>query len=266
MPGSVTEKGTAMATQEAMLVLEGVTKRFGGLIAVDSVSFRIPVGSIVGLIGPNGSGKSVLLSLISGLSPLNNGRILFRGEEINGLPPHIIAQRGVGRTFQLLRLFRDLTVRENLELMQQPRRMWWNVEGLLRSGAASRTKTSDEIEDLLEMVGLKGRDGERAGSLSYGEQKLVALLNVLCMNPEPHIILLDEPVAGVNPGMITSIIRYIRHFRERGKTFLVVEHDLKVIMDLCDSLVVLDHGRRIAEGTPAQVRQDHAVLEAYFGR
>lgn len=249
-----------------MLTLTEVTKRFGGILALDGVSFQVRAGSIVGLIGPNGSGKTVTLNLISGLSRLDGGQILFHGDRIDGLPPYAVARRGIGRTFQLLKLFPDLTVRQNLELMGQPRLMGSNLRTMLASLPRVATGPSAEFDALLEMVGLHDKRRERAGSLSYGQQKLVAFLNVLCMNPEPELILLDEPAAGVNPTMINALIRQIRHFRERGKTFLVVEHDLKVIMDLCDTVVVLDHGRHIAEGPPGQVRQDPAVMEAYFGR
>lgn len=247
-------------------MIEDVTKRFGGILAVDGVSFHVPRGAIVGLIGPNGSGKTVMLNLITGLTRLDSGRIHYRGRRIDGLPPYRIARYGIGRTFQLLKLFSEMTVSENLILMQQPRSLWANLI-MLAAPRATRSATSQaQRQALLEQMGLRGKEYEQAKSLSYGQQKLLAFLNVLCMNPEPELILLDEIASGADPTMVNMLMHQIRFFREQGKTFLVVEHDLKMIMDLCDTLVVLDYGRKIAEDSPATIRQDPRVMEAYFGR
>jgi len=246
------------------LEVSGVTKRFGGISAVDDVSFAVREGLITALIGPNGSGKTVTFNLITGISRLDGGQIRFRGERIDGLRPDRIALRGIARTFQHLKVFPEFTVTENLALVRQARPLGPSLGSLL-PGRTSVPEASD-TEELLAFVGLVGKRDHLAGSLSYGQQKLLALVGLLTMEPRASLILLDEPMAGINPTLITTLVELIRTHRARGRTFLIIEHDMGVVMDLCERLIVLDHGRKIAEGRPEEIRANPDVIEAYFGR
>jgi branched-chain amino acid transport system ATP-binding protein len=247
-----------------MLELDEVSKHFGGIGAVDRLTFAVVEHSITALIGPNGSGKTVTFNLVTGLSRLDRGEIRFSGARIDGLTPDHIALRGIARTFQHLKLFPEFSVVETLGLVQQPRGLVPSL-GSLRPRRTPVRQPSDARE-LLEFVGLWDKRTELAGNLSYGQQKLLSLVGLLTMDPPPSLILLDEPMAGINPTLITTLVRLIRTWRERGRTFLIIEHDMGVMMDLCETMIVLDHGRKIAEGPPDTIRADANVIEAYFGR
>jgi len=231
-----------------VLELEGVTKRFGGVTAVDGCSIALRPGRIYGLIGPNGSGKTTLFNCITGVEPRDAGAIRLRGRRIDGLPPHRIARLGVGRTFQVIRVFPELTALENLLV----------VSWVDRGAALARAR------ELLAFVRLADLADAPAGTLSYGQQKLVEFARVLMM--DPSLILLDEPAAGVNPTLLNELLGEIRQLRDEGRTLLIVEHDLRIVMGLCEHVFVLDYGEKIAEGTPDVIRRDARVIQAYFGR
>jgi ABC-type branched-subunit amino acid transport system ATPase component len=230
------------------LELDGLSKRFGGVLAVDGVSLALEAGRIYGLIGPNGSGKTTLFNCITGIERLDAGRVAFNGERIDGLKPWQIAQRGIGRTFQVIRVFPELSALENLLVV---------TRGSL---AAAR----ERAVELLAFVKLAGLRDEYAGNLSYGQQKLVEFVRVLMR--DPSLILLDEPAGGVNPTLLNDLLDAVRRLRDAGKTVLLVEHDMKVVMGLCETVFVLDHGEKIAEGPPGVIQTDERVIEAYFGR
>lgn len=232
-----------------ILEVRGVRKRFGGVQALAGPTFDVPEGSIVGLIGPNGSGKSTLFSCITGTERLDSGEVRFKGRPISGLAPYRIARRGIGRTFQLNRLFGQLSVLENL---------------LAVSGPLHGRQAEGRARELIDFVGLTRVTHELAANLSYGQSKLLEFIRVLML--EPVLVMLDEPAAGVNPTLLEKIVGYIRELRSRGVTLLVVEHNMGFIMGLCDQVVVLDHGEKIAEGPPRAIQEDERVIEAYFGR
>ena len=249
-----------------MLRTSKITKDFGGLRAVDQFSFEVPEGMICGLIGPNGSGKTTAFNLITGFLPPTEGQVFFKDQEITGLRPDLIVQRGIARTFQLVRVFQHMTVMENL-LMAPKHQAGENLfRGLLRVPAVRRQE-EEAIEralDLLTVVGMDDLADEYCGNLSYAEQKMVEITRALMTDPD--LILLDEPASGINPGLVNQILDYIRKLRaEQGKTFLVVEHDMRVIMNLCDRIAVLNYGRKIAEGTPGEISSDPEVINAYLG-
>ncbi len=249
-----------------MLKVEGLTKDFGGLRAVNKVGFEVEQGCIFGLIGPNGSGKTTVFNLITGFLQPSAGQVFFKDQEITGLAPYQITQRGVARTFQMVRVFRRMTVLENLMMAPRDQRGENFLLGMLNTPKVRRQER-DNLElarDLLAVVGLGRFANEYCGNLSYAEQKLVEITRALMADPE--IILLDEPASGINPTLVNRILDYIRKLRaERGKTFLVVEHDMRVIMNLCDQIAVLDYGVLIAEGTPAEISSDRSVIDAYLG-
>ncbi len=236
------------ATGTPVLELAGVTKRFGGVIAVNACSLSLQPGRIYGLIGPNGSGKTTLFNCITGVELRDAGTIHLRGHRIDGLVPHRVARLGVGRTFQAIRVFAELTALENL----------------LAVSWADRTAALARARELLAMVGLERLAQELAGNLSYGQQKLVEFARVLMM--DPLLILLDEPAAGVNRTLLNDLLAAIRRLRAERRTILIVEHDMKVVMGLCEHVFVLDHGEKIAEGSPDAIQRDERVIEAYFGR
>jgi len=231
-----------------VLEIDGLTKRFGGVTAVDRVSLRLEAGTIYGLIGPNGSGKTTLFNCITGMERRDAGRVIFAGERIDGLKPHRIASKGIGRTFQVIRVFPELSALENLMVV---------TRGAL-------TEARQRALELLRFVRLEGLQNEYAGNLSYGQQKLVEFVRVLMR--DPSLILLDEPAAGVNRTLLNDLLDAVRRLRDQGRTVLLVEHDMKVVMGLCETVFVLDHGEKIAEGPPGVIQADERVIEAYFGR
>ena len=242
------------------LRVEGLTKHFGGLIALNEVTLQVDKGELVGLIGPNGSGKSTFFNCVSGFYVPDEGRVYLDRKEITGHPMEQICESGLYRSFQIPRAFRELSVLQNV-LLSQPHRTESLVDVLFRKTSESLVKRAKEY---IDFVGLSPLIGEPAGNLSGGQQKLLELASALMKNPE--MILLDEPMGGVNPTLINKIIDLILEVNRSGKTFLVIEHNMEVIMGIAQRLYVLDHGMLIARGKPEEIRNNDEVLEAYFGK
>jgi ABC-type branched-subunit amino acid transport system ATPase component len=240
----------------SILEVDGLKKRFGGVSAVDGCSFSVAEGSITALIGPNGSGKTTVFNLITGYLPADAGRIEFDGRRVARPDPTALYRRGLTRTFQQPRVFRELTLVQNLSVAG--RRSRWAMFGL-STGASDR----ELAEGLLGQFGLRELAGNRAAELSFGQQKLLEFATVLMSRPK--LVLLDEPTAGVNPVMAETMERHIRALNAQGISFLIVEHEMSLVMRLCDPIVVLDHGTKLAEGPPAAIQRNPAVLEAYLG-
>jgi branched-chain amino acid transport system permease protein len=240
-----------------LLEVRGATKRFGGLVAVDNADLSVARGSTTGLIGPNGSGKTTLFNLVTGGMRADAGEIWLDQRRIDRMPPWSRGHLGLGRTFQVTRLFRGMTVLANV-VAPLPDARWRTM-----LASAVRGHEADRARELLSYLGLVDFADEPAGSLSYGQQKLVELAQVLMM--EPRLILLDEPAGGVNPSMVARMGQIIKDLNQQGITFLVVEHNIPFVLDLCDHVVVFSRGRAIAQGTPAIIRNDAAVLDAYLG-
>ncbi len=241
----------------ALLSTENLAKRFGGITAVDDCSIDVKNGSITGLIGPNGSGKTTLFNLITSVYKSDQGDVYLNERRVTGVPGHKLCHMGLSRTFQITRLFWDLTVLENMIV---PVRQV-GLRSLLGPGMYKHEEERAMV--LLERVGLEFLRDERANKLSFGQQKLLEMAAVLMSDPD--IVLLDEPAGGVNPSMIRFIMDLITSLNNEGVTFLVVEHNMGVVMELCDHILVLDQGQKIAEGPPHIIREDSAVLDAYLG-
>ncbi len=249
-----------------VLEVREITRRFGGLVAVNQVSFAVQEHEIFGLIGPNGAGKTTLFNLITGLIPPSGGQLIYEGEEITKLRPHRIAAKGIARTFQNLRLFGNLSALENVAIAHHIHNKTGVLQGVLglpRSVAQERRTLSKAIE-LLELVGLAQRAEQKARNFAYGEQRRLEIARALAL--QPKLLLLDEPAAGMNPnekGALSELIRQIRS--SFNLTVLLIEHHVPLVMGLCDRIAVLDFGQLIALGEPETVKNDPAVIEAYLG-
>ena len=248
-----------------LLELQDVRRTFGGLAAVDGASLAVEAGEVHGLIGPNGAGKTTLLNLISGLIPATSGTIRLDGVRLDGLPSHRIAALGVTRTYQNIRLFPALTAADNVLVGAHLKRHapLWRRMLFLPSAAVEERGARAASLALLERVGLAERARERASNLSYGEQRRVEIARALASSP--RVMLLDEPTAGMNPGEVASIAELIRGVARAGHSVPLVEHNVKLVMAVCDRITVLDFGKVIASGTPAEVASDPAVIAAYLG-
>jgi branched-chain amino acid transport system ATP-binding protein len=248
-----------------LLSLNGITRRFGGLIAVVGVDLAVAKGGVTAVIGPNGAGKTTLFNIISGFQAPNAGRIVFDGTDITGHPPEAIAAAGVVRTFQLVQLFQNLSVLENVKVgshLHTTGGLWSAVLRLPRMRAAERALEA-RARELLAFVGLDAAADEEANALAYGQQRLLEIARSLAAGP--RLLLLDEPAAGLSVEETRRLAAAIRTIAERGTTVLLIEHDMKLVMNTADTVAVLDFGRKIAEGPPETVREDAAVIAAYLG-
>ena len=240
----------AAGGEAVALEVRDLRKSFGGVQAVAGCSFSLPKGKISGLIGPNGSGKTTTFNLLTGLIQPDGGEVIYNRENVAGLKPHQIFRKGVTRTFQITRIFREMTVLENM----------LSVTGLAVPDRIARARA----EELIALVNLGHLRAEYGGRLSYGQQKLLEFARALMTDPD--LILLDEPAAGVNRTLLQQLLEQIHRLQESGKTILIIEHDMNVIMNHCERIFVMDYGIKIAEGPPAAIQGNEQVIEAYFGR
>jgi branched-chain amino acid transport system permease protein len=256
-PAQAAARPRAVEESRPLLEVRGLGKRFGGVRAVDDLSFSVREGTITALIGPNGSGKTTAFNLIDGMMRASGGEVWFDGRRIDRLDPWGRAHLGLGRTFQITRLFREMTVLENV-VAPLSRFSWRQLAADAVAG-----HEADRARELLEFVGMEALADRPARELSFGQQKLVELAQVLMLDPK--LILLDEPAGGINPTLIERLVERIRELNARGTTFLIVEHNMPLVADLCDPVIVLARGTKIAEGPAAEIQRDPAVLDAYLG-
>lgn len=250
----------------SLLTVQGLTRRFGGLTAIDRIDLTIESGEIRALIGPNGAGKTTLLNVLSGIYRPSEGSIFFKADPIDRLKPYGIARKGIGRTFQTARVFSELSVLENVLVAGDSRRRDRLLRIVLHGlrVRASEERARREAGDVLETVGLRERAEWPARKLTLAEQRLLEIARALALQPE--LILLDEPAAGMNPQESTALMALLRKLRDRGITLLLIEHDMRVVMGISDRISVLNFGKKIAEGTPEEIHRHPMVVEAYLGR
>ncbi len=250
----------------ALLETRSLTRAFGGLVAVNSIDMHVGEGEIVGLIGPNGAGKTTLFNLLAGSMEPSSGAVRFAGQDCTGFPAHRMARLGVARTFQITSLFPELTVSDNVRAgtFRTKTSGWAGSLLRTRAHAAEERTVSERVDEILAFVGMSGRRDMPAKALPYGEQRKLEI--AIALAAEPRLLLLDEPAAGMNPDEGAKLVQMIRAIRDRGITVLLVEHHMRVVMGVCDRVVVIGSGIKVAEGVPAQVANDPEVIRIYLGR